>query len=277
MDCERPTTRACCNRYMSRRRDHPHGVTEHGGWQPRALPGGTTTHENKSHGLSQLRKCCSRLALPTCAGLGAADPAGPGRLALVFLKHLVSRGRDGFVPSDRDDVGALFPGGPGGTLSEDSQNDHSERWVGGAAFLVFRLFVAFTQEVASVGGIVRSCENYGLKRLPHRFRSQHASAGEDGRCVSDVVLVSHLSRSHESRRRERYARSRYHYVGRHVAMYFDCSPTVLPDVEQTLRMHTDVLRFTTLRKDAKMDLVNSTRKDNPWLDTDELDEIPDQR
>ena len=70
-------------------------------------------------------------------------------------------------------------------------------------------------------------------------------------------------------------RLRYHYVGRHVAMYFDCSPTVLPDLENTLRLNTDVLRFTTMRQNAKMDRVNSTKKNNPWRD--DLDDIPDVR
>jgi ribosomal protein S6 len=48
----------------------------------------------------------------------------------------------------------------------------------------------------------------------------------------------------------------------------------LPVVENTLRMHTDVLRFTTMRKDAKMDQVNSLKKSNPWRD---LDDVPDAR
>lgn len=58
-------------------------------------------------------------------------------------------------------------------------------------------------------------------------------------------------------------------------MYFDCSPTVLPDLENTLRLNTDVLRFTTMRQNAKMDRVNSTKKNNPWRD--DLDDIPDVR
>ena len=109
------------------------------------------------------------------------------------------------------------------------------------------LFRRCAKQITAQGGLVRSCENYGLKKLPHRFRSRHASAGEAGR---------------------------YHYVGRHVALYFDCAPTVLPVVENTLRMHTDVLRFTTMRKDAKMDQVNSLKKSNPWRD---LDDVPDAR
>lgn len=113
------------------------------------------------------------------------------------------------------------------------------------------LFRKCAKQITAGGGLVRSCEHYGLKRLPHRFRSRHASAGEEGR---------------------------YHHIGRHVAMYFDCAPTVLPEVENTLRMHTDVLRFTTLKKDPKADRVNSTKANNPWRDLDdELEPIADQR
>ena len=52
----------------------------------------------------------------------------------------------------------------------------------------------------------------------------------------------------------------------------------VPEVEQTLRMHTDVFRFTTLRKTPAMDRVNSTRPSNPWrAPEDDLDPVPDQR
>ena len=95
------------------------------------------------------------------------------------------------------------------------------------------------KQITASGGIVRSCEHHGVKRLPHRVRSRHASAGDDGR---------------------------YHHIGHRVAFFFDCGPAALPRVEQTLRMHADVLRFTTLRRPATMDLVNSNKKGNgnPW-------------
>lgn len=67
----------------------------------------------------------------------------------------------------------------------------------------------------SAGGVVRSCENYGLKALPHRIRSPHVSAGGE---------------------------NRYHYVARKVGMYYDCSANVLPVVEHMLRLNQGVSR-----------------------------------
>ena len=37
------------------------------------------------------------------------------------------------------------------------------------------------KQITAAGGVVRSCEHYGVTRLPHRVRSRHASAGDDGR------------------------------------------------------------------------------------------------
>mmetsp|Transcript_14533 Transcript_14533/g.43393 ORF Transcript_14533/g.43393 Transcript_14533/m.43393 type:complete len:151 (+) Transcript_14533:302-754(+) len=105
------------------------------------------------------------------------------------------------------------------------------------------LFRSCAKKVTQSGGLVRSCEHYGLRRLPHKFRSRHASAGQEGR---------------------------YHSVGRHVAMYFDCAPRALPEVEQILRMHHDVLRFTTMKRKPAMDCVNSTKRNNPWRVEDDL-------
>lgn len=99
------------------------------------------------------------------------------------------------------------------------------------------LFRAYAKQINARGGVVRSCENYGLKALPHRIRSRHASPGQE---------------------------NRHHWVGRLVALYFDCSPAILPEIEHTLRLHEGVLRFATLKPKTKMDKVNSLKKNNPW-------------
>ncbi|KAJ8609458.1 hypothetical protein CTAYLR_005428 [Chrysophaeum taylorii] len=99
------------------------------------------------------------------------------------------------------------------------------------------LFRRCAKQINAQGGVFRSCENYGLKAFPHRVRSRHASAGSE---------------------------NRYHYFGRKVAMYYDCSATTLTLVEHSLKMNEGVLRVHTLRPKTKMDKVNSLRKDNPW-------------
>mmetsp|Transcript_11341 Transcript_11341/g.34914 ORF Transcript_11341/g.34914 Transcript_11341/m.34914 type:complete len:125 (+) Transcript_11341:728-1102(+) len=99
------------------------------------------------------------------------------------------------------------------------------------------LFRRCAKTVVADGGVVRSCEHYGVRRLPHRHRSRHASAGAAGR---------------------------HHAVARLVALYFDCRPATLTRVEQTLRMHEAVLRFATLRPRTALDRVNSSRRNNPW-------------
>lgn len=76
----------------------------------------------------------------------------------------------------------------------------------------FLQYLRLATDTAS-GGIFRSCENYGLKPLPHRIRSPHLSAG---------------------------AENRYHYVGRMVGMYYDCSANVLPMMEHILRLNQGV-------------------------------------
>ena len=37
------------------------------------------------------------------------------------------------------------------------------------------------KQITAAGGVVRSCEHHGVTRLPHRVRSRHAAAGDDGR------------------------------------------------------------------------------------------------
>ena len=99
------------------------------------------------------------------------------------------------------------------------------------------LFRKCAKLVLEQGGVFRSCENYGLKRLPHRMTSRHASAGMEGR---------------------------YNYFGRHVAMHYDCAPNAKPQLEFLLKQHVDVLRVTTLKPRTRMDKVNSKKTSNPW-------------
>ena len=99
------------------------------------------------------------------------------------------------------------------------------------------LFRQCAKLVLDGGGVFRTCENYGMKRLPHRMKSKHASAGESGR---------------------------YHYMGRFVSMHYDLAPGARPQLEFLLRRNPGVLRVTTFKPKTQMDKVNSLTKANPW-------------
>lgn len=88
------------------------------------------------------------------------------------------------------------------------------------------------------GGIVRSVQNHGIRDLPHRFRSKFPD--KEG--------------------------NRYYKKGRFVSIYYDASPAVMRQVEQSIRMNDEVLRNTHLKARNKMWYVNIAREDkNPYI------------
>ncbi|KAJ1459941.1 hypothetical protein M885DRAFT_510407 [Pelagophyceae sp. CCMP2097] len=117
--------------------------------------------------------------------------------------------------------------------------------------LLTALFRKIAHHVVKKGGVVRSCENYGIKLLGQRFKSAHVSAGEPGR---------------------------WHKVGRFVGMHYDGPPIIVDEIKTVLKQHESVLRYTMLKTDPKSDRVNSYKKTNPWKVTEKNhfnDEPPD--
>lgn len=98
---------------------------------------------------------------------------------------------------------------------------------------------SIAKQVIGSGGVVRSVENIGVRKLPYRFKSKFADRNG----------------------------MRYHYDGRFIALRFDASPGSISEVERIIKMEEDILRFTTTRpvEIEASSKVNKWKK-NPWLD-----------
>jgi ribosomal protein S6 len=95
-----------------------------------------------------------------------------------------------------------------------------------------------SHKVVESGGIVRSIQNHGIRDLPHRFRAKFPD--KEG--------------------------NRYYQKGRFVSIYYDASPAVMRQVEQSIRLNDEVLRNTHLKARNKLWYVNIAREDkNPYI------------
>uniref|UniRef100_A0A7S2V599 30S ribosomal protein S6, chloroplastic n=1 Tax=Fibrocapsa japonica TaxID=94617 RepID=A0A7S2V599_9STRA len=97
---------------------------------------------------------------------------------------------------------------------------------------------ACIQVIQKNGGVVRQVENHGIRTLPYRFRSRHASPGE----------------------------GRYFYFGRFISTFFDASPTTLKELDDILGLDENMLRRTNLKPKSLMEAARAS-KHNLWETT----------
>lgn len=85
---------------------------------------------------------------------------------------------------------------------------------------------------------MRSIQNHGIRRLPHRFKGKYAD--REG--------------------------NRYYKDGRFFSIYYDANPVVQKEVDGMLKMDEQVLRNTHLKARNKLWFVNIAREDkNPYI------------
>ena len=95
-----------------------------------------------------------------------------------------------------------------------------------------------SNKVVAQGGIVRSIQNHGIRRLPHRFKAKYADL--EG--------------------------NRYYKDGRFFSIYYDANPIVQKEVDGILKLDEQVLRNTHLKARNKLWFVNIAREDkNPYI------------
>jgi small subunit ribosomal protein S6 len=96
-----------------------------------------------------------------------------------------------------------------------------------------------SHKVVDNGGIVRSIQNHGLRKFPHRFQAKYP---------------------------DYLTQQRYYEKGRFVSIYYDANPTTLKQVESILSMNDQVLRVTHLKCRSKLDYITMERDDkNPYI------------
>lgn len=93
-------------------------------------------------------------------------------------------------------------------------------------------------KVVENGGIVRSVQNHGLRKFPHRFKAKYP----------DILT-----------------QQRYYEQGRFISFYYDANPSTLQKVEAILNMNDQVLRHTHLRSRSKLDWINHRHDKNPYV------------
>jgi ribosomal protein S6 len=93
--------------------------------------------------------------------------------------------------------------------------------------------------VVENGGVVRSIQNHGLRKFPHRFQAKYP---------------------------DYLTQQRYYDTGRFISIYYDANPATLKQVETILNMNDQVLRATHLKARSKMDWITMERQDkNPYI------------
>jgi ribosomal protein S6 len=96
-----------------------------------------------------------------------------------------------------------------------------------------------SHKVVDNGGIVRSIQNHGLRKFPHRFQANYP---------------------------DYLTQQRYYEKGRFVSIYYDANPTTLQHVENILTMNDQVLRVTHLKCRSKLDYITMEREEkNPYI------------
>ena len=93
-------------------------------------------------------------------------------------------------------------------------------------------------KVIENGGIVRSVQNHGLRKFPHRFKAKYP---------------------------DYLTQQRYYEQGRFISFYYDANPSTLQQVETILSMNDQVLRHTHLRSRSKLDWINHRDDKNPYI------------
>ena len=96
-----------------------------------------------------------------------------------------------------------------------------------------------SHKVVDNGGIIRSIQNHGLRKFPHRFQAKYP---------------------------DYLTQQRYYEKGRFISIYYDANPTTLQYVENILSMNDQVLRVTHLKCRSKLDYITMEREDkNPYI------------
>jgi ribosomal protein S6 len=98
-----------------------------------------------------------------------------------------------------------------------------------------------SQKIVGNGGIVRSIQNHGIRKFPHRIRAKHPDF-QTGQ--------------------------RYYEKGRYISVYYDANPGSLKDVEKILDLSDNiVLRQTHLKVRSKLDWISMERIDkSPYME-----------
>ena len=106
----------------------------------------------------------------------------------------------------------------------------------------FKSLTAIMKEVSlkvvENGGIVRSVQNHGIRKFPHRFKAKYP----------DILT-----------------QQRYYEQGRFISFYYDANPSTLKQIETILNMNDQILRHTHLRSRSKLDWVNHRHDKNPYI------------
>merc|ERR1712232_462026 len=93
-------------------------------------------------------------------------------------------------------------------------------------------------EIVNGGGIIRSIQNHGIRKLPHRFKTRYPD--QEG--------------------------VRYYAHGRFISLYYDCSPYTMKKTENVLYLDETVIRFTNLNARSNLDYINVTKEEyNPYI------------
>ena len=97
-----------------------------------------------------------------------------------------------------------------------------------------------SHKIVDNGGIVRSIQNHGIRKFPHRVKAKYPDF-ETGQ--------------------------RYYEKGRYISVYYDANPGTLKDVEKLLDINDSiVLRTNHLKVRSKLDWITMERPDkNPYM------------
>ena len=99
---------------------------------------------------------------------------------------------------------------------------------------------------------MRACENHGIRDLPYRFRS-YVSIAE--RPAAFASLTGPLPHAHVYARPYSPEDERYPKNARFLSVYYDAPKNTKSSMEISLRLHEQVLRFTTFRQKSIIDEV----------------------
>ena len=94
-------------------------------------------------------------------------------------------------------------------------------------------------KIVDNGGIVRSIQNHGVRKFPHRVQAKFPDYKTG---------------------------QRYYESGRFVSVYYDANPATLKEVEKILGLNDQVLRSNHLKARSKLDWITMQRPDkNPYV------------
>ena len=95
----------------------------------------------------------------------------------------------------------------------------------------------YPHTVLSSGGVVRSIENVGIRKMPHRVKSKF----QDAQGI------------------------RYHNEARLVSMRFVSNPSALMSINRAIREETHVIRSSVNREKGEVEVAKGERlRRNPW-------------